>query len=108
LTIVSKITDAIFNEIRSVVRKNVEEAEVEVKRRIKKLVVIGIVTSIMGALVISMLGTASLFLMIGELKYLSLTMPAWEAFDVMGITSGLIGAVLLVVLLLIVRKQLSS
>ncbi|MDA4117984.1 MAG: hypothetical protein OK455_06535 [Thaumarchaeota archaeon] len=58
----------------------------------------GIVTSVLLSLVISLLGTASLFLMIGELKYLSTMMPAWKAWDIMGVTSGVIGGVLFLVL----------
>jgi hypothetical protein len=61
----------------------------------------GIITSVLLSLVISFLGAASLFLMIGELKYLSTTMPEGKAWDIMGLTSGVIGGVLFLVLFLI-------
>jgi flagellar biogenesis protein FliO len=35
-------------------------------------------------------------------------MPAWMAWDIMGIASGMIGALLLLVLFIIIRKQLRS
>jgi hypothetical protein len=60
------------------------------------------------ALIISLLGSAALFLLIGQLKYLSTFMPVWMAWDIMGITSGIIGALLLLVLFIIIRKQLRS
>jgi hypothetical protein len=42
------------------------------------------------------------------LKYLSTFMPAWMAWDIMGLTSGIIGALLLLVLFIIIRNQLRS
>jgi hypothetical protein len=59
-------------------------------------------------LIISLFGSAALFLLIGQLKYLSTFMPVWMAWDIMGITSGIIGALLLLVLFIIIRKQLRS
>jgi hypothetical protein len=58
----------------------------------------GIVISILSALVISLLGSASLFLVIGSLEYLSTFMPMWKAWDIMGLTSGVIGGLLFLVL----------
>jgi hypothetical protein len=43
----------------------------------------GIITSVLLSLMISFLGAASLFLMIGGLKYLSTTMPEWNGWDIM-------------------------
>ena len=108
MSIVRKITDSIFSEIKAILREYAHETEVAVKRRIKRLVLMAIVSCVLVSLVITMLGTASLFLMIGELKYLSLSMPEWEAFDIMGITAAVIAIVLFLVLFLIIRKQLNS
>ena len=62
----------------------------------------------MTALVISFVGSASLFILIGSLKYLMTSMPAWKAWYITGITSGVIGALILLGLLLFIRKQLRS
>src|SRR5580658_4671098 len=97
-----------MDEIRVILREYAQETEAVLKKRLKRLVLMGIVTSILVSLVISMLGTADLFLTIGELKYLSTMMPAWKAWDIMGVTSGVSGAVLFLVLYLIIRKQFSS
>ena len=108
MSIVRKFTDAIFNEIRAILREYAHETEAALKQRLKRLVLMGIITSILVSLVITMLGTADLFLTIGELKYLSTMMPAWKAWDIMGVTSGVSGVVLFLVLFLIIRKQFSS
>jgi hypothetical protein len=105
---VRQITDTILNEIRAILREYANETEAALKKRLKRLVILGIITTVLLSLVISLLGTADLFLTIGELKYLSRTMPEWKAFDIMGVTSGVVGGVLFLVLFLIIRKQFSS
>jgi Na+/melibiose symporter-like transporter len=59
-------------------------------------------------LVISFFGSAAIFTLFGSLKYLMTFMPAWKAWYITGISSGVIGALILLVLYLIVKKQLSS
>jgi hypothetical protein len=108
LSFVSKYADKIMDEIRVILREYAHETEAVLKKRLKKLVLMGILTSILVSLGISMLGTADLFLTIGGLKYLSTTMPAWKAWDIMGLTSAVTGAVVLLALFLIVRKQFRS
>jgi surface polysaccharide O-acyltransferase-like enzyme len=108
LSIVRNITDTIANEIRAILREYAHETEAALKKRLKRLVIMGIVTSILVSLVISLIGTADLFLTIGELLNLSTTMPMWKAFDIMGVTDGIIGGVLFVALFLIIRKQFGS
>jgi hypothetical protein len=108
LSIVRKLSDAILNEVRAILREYVQETEAAIKKRLQRLLIMGIITSILVSLVISMLGTADLFLTIGELKYLSTMMPAWKAWDIMGVTSGVSGAVLFVVLYVLIKKQLKS
>jgi hypothetical protein len=105
-TITRKVTDALFKEIRAILREYAHETEVVIKRRIRKLVIVGIVTSIMLSLVISLLGSASLFILIGSLEYLETFMPAWRAWDIMGLTSGVIAGVLFLALYMIIRRQL--
>lgn len=108
MSIVRKFTDAIFNEIRAILREYVHETEAAIKKRLQRLLITGVIISILVSLVITMLGTADLFLTIGELKYLSTMMPAWKAWDIMGVTSGVSGAVLFLVLYAVIKKQLKS
>jgi amino acid transporter len=84
------------------------ETEAAVKKRLKKLIIISIVGSVLMALGISFIGSASLFILIGSFKYLSTSMPAWEALYIMGITSGITAGVLFLGLFIIIRNQLRS
>ena len=105
---VREIIDALFKEIKATLKEYVHETENALKKRLQRILLTGIVVSVLLALVISLVGSAALFLLIGQLKYLSTFMPAWEAWDIMGLTSGAIGALLLLVLFIIIRKQLRT
>jgi len=108
LSFVRKITDAIVHEIKVILREYVNETEAALKKRLRKLLIIGAVISILTALVIAFLGSASLFILIGTLKYLETSMPAWKAWDIVGLTSGVIAVLLLLMLVIFIRKQLNS
>jgi hypothetical protein len=97
-----------LNEAKLALREYMHDTEAALKKRIKKILIYGIITSVLAALITSFLGSASLFILIGSLKYLQLSMPAWAAWYTVGITSGIIGGVLILVLFLIIRKQLKS
>ena len=103
-----EIIRIVLNEAKSALREYMRETEDALKKRIKKILIYGIVTSVLVALITSFLGSASLFILIGSLKRLELSMPAWEAWYIMGITSGIIGGVIIFVLFLIIRKQFQS
>jgi hypothetical protein len=103
-----EIIGAILNEIKAILKEYINEAEDAFKKRLKKLVIISIIGSVLMALAISFLGSASLFILIGSYKYLSNSMPAWEALYIMGITSGVIAGLLFFALYIIIRKQLGS
>jgi hypothetical protein len=103
-----EVIGAILNEIKAILKEYMNEAESAFKKRIKKLLIISIVSSVLMALGISFLGSASLFVLIGWFKYLSTSMPAWEALYIMGITSGIIAGVLFFGLFIIIRNQLRS
>jgi hypothetical protein len=107
LTSLNELIGALFNEIKAILREYVHETEAALKKRLKKLLITSIIISILLALTISFLGSAAIFTLIGSLKYLSTFMPAWKAWYITGISSGIIGALILLVLYLIVRKQLS-
>jgi hypothetical protein len=106
MSIARKISDAILNEIRAILREYMRETEIAVKRRLQKFLIMLVIVGVLTALVISLLGSASLFLLIGSLKYLELSMPAWKAWDIIGLTSVVVGGVLFLVLFMIIKKQL--
>jgi len=55
-----------------------------------------------------MIGAASLFFLIGSLRYLQTFMPAWQAWLVIGATSAVVAAVLLISLALMIWRQFRS
>ena len=103
-----EIIRAILNEIKAILKEYMNEAEVAFKKRIKRLLIISIVGSVLMALGISFLGSASLFILLGSFKYLRTSMPAWEALYIMGIMSGVIAGVLFFALFIMIRRQLRS
>lgn len=105
---IKEIIEALFNEIKAVIKEYVHEEEAALKKRLKKLLITSIIISILVSLVISFIGSASLFILIGSLKYLMLSMPAWEAWYITGITSGVIGGLLILVLVIIIMNQFKS
>jgi hypothetical protein len=108
LPTIKEIIEAFFNEIKAVIKEYVHEQQGALKKRLKKLLITSIIISILVSLVISFIGSASLFILIGSLKYLMTFMPAWKAWYITGITSGVIGAMLLLALFIIIRKQFKS
>ena len=105
---IKEIIKALFNEIKAILGEYKNEAEAALKKRLKKLIITSIIVSVLTALVISLIGSASLFILIGSLKYLMTFIPAWKAWYITGITSGVIGALIFLVLFLFIRKQLRS
>ena len=105
---IKEIIKALFNEIKAILKEYLNETETALKKRLKKLLITSIIVSVLIALVISFIGSASLFILIGSLKYLMTFMPAWKAWYITGISSGVIGALILLVLFLFIRKQLKS
>jgi TRAP-type C4-dicarboxylate transport system permease small subunit len=103
-----EIIGAILNEIKAILREYLNETEVAFKKRFKKLLVISVVGSVLMALGISFIGSASLFVLIGSFKYLSTSMPAWEALYIMGITSGVIAGLFFFGLFILIKKQLRA
>ena len=103
-----EIIYALLNEIKAILIEYVRETETALKKRLQRLLITGIIVSVLLALVISLFGSASLFILVGSLKYLSTFMPEWKAWDIMGITSGVVGGLLLLVLFIFIRKRLKS
>ena len=105
---VKEIIYALLNEIKAVLREYVHETEIALKKRLQKLLVTGIIVSVLVALVILSVGSAVVFLLIGSLKYLSTLMPVWQAWTIMGLTSAALAGLLFLVLFIIIKKQLRS
>jgi ABC-type multidrug transport system fused ATPase/permease subunit len=108
LTSLREIIEALFNEIKNVLKVFVHETETALKERLKKLLITSIIISVLLALVISFFGSAAIFTLIGSLEYLMTFMPAWKAWYITGISSGVIGALIILGLFLFIRKQLKS
>ncbi len=98
----------LFNEIKTVLKDFVHETEAALKERIKKLLITSIIIGILLALVISFFGSAALFTLIGSLEYLMTLMPAWKAWYITGISSGVVGALTIFGLFLFIKKQFKS
>ncbi len=105
---IREILKAILNEIKGVIKEYMNEAETAVKKRLKKLIIFSVVTTVLISLGISFAGTASLFVLVGSFFYLHQTMPTWEALYIMAITSAIIAAALFFGLYIIIRNQLRS
>ncbi len=103
-----EIIGSILNEIKALLKEYMNEAEAAFKKRLKRLLIISIISSVLITLGISLIGSASLFILIGSFKYLSSSMPAWEALYIMGITSGVTAGILFFALFIIIKKQFSS
>jgi hypothetical protein len=104
---IKEMIEAILSEIKGILKESLNEAGTALKKRLKKLLIISIIVSVLLALVISFVGSASLFILLGSLEYLVTLMPAWKAWYITGISSGIIGALILLGLFLFIRKQLS-
>ncbi|MGA2683193.1 MAG: hypothetical protein ABSF44_15505 [Candidatus Bathyarchaeia archaeon] len=108
MPLVREIINALLNEVKSILREYVREAKTTVKKRIQRILIAGIIVSILLGLAIALIGSASIFILIGSLKYLSTFMPAWKAWYIIGLTSGVVGSLLFLVLFIFIRKQLRS
>jgi len=98
----------LLNEVKSILREYLRETEDTLKKRLQRLLISGIIVSVLVSLIILLAGSASLFLLIGSLKYLSTFMPVWMAWTIMGLTSAVIAALLFGVLFIFIKKQLKS
>ena len=98
----------LLNEVKSILREYLRETEDALKKRLQRLLISGIIVSVLVSLVILLAGSAALFLLIGSLKYLSTFMPVWMAWTIMGLTSAVIAALLFGVLFIFIKKQLKS
>lgn len=97
-----------LDELKSTLKEYAQKQEVALKNRLKRLIIISVTSSVLLSVGISMAGAASLFFLIGSLRYLQTFLPAWQAWFVIAGTSGVVAAVLFVALFLIIRKQFTT
>ena len=74
-----KTVEDFLDEIKAAVIEYLHKMEAAAKARLKKLLVISIITMILVATASSFIGTASIFIIIGSLKYWMMFVPAWLA-----------------------------
>jgi di/tricarboxylate transporter len=108
LSFVQRIAEEVLKEIKAILREYLYETEAALKKRLRKILITGIIIGVLMTLVISLLGSAVIFILIGWLKYLETSMPAWEAWGIVGLTSGVVGGLLFLVLITFIRRQLRS
>ncbi len=97
-----------FDELKATLKEYLSKQEAALKTRLKKILIISIIGAVLMALGISMAGSASLFILIGSLRYLETFLPAWQAWLIIGATSAIAAAALFIALYLIIRKQLAN
>lgn len=108
MTPLKDIIKQLLNEAKAALKEYFQETETALKQRLKKLLIFSIASTILLSLAISLIGSASLFFLIGSLRYLETFLPAWQAWYIIGASSAAVAAALLVTLYLIIRKQLQS
>jgi hypothetical protein len=108
LVSVKEVVVGLLNELKAALKAYLHDTEVAFKKRVRKLLLVSITGMVLLAVAITFLGSAALFLLIGQYKYLRQTLPAWLAWDIMGLVAILIGGLFLLGLYLIIRKQLKT
>jgi hypothetical protein len=108
MTALKELITQFLNELKTILREYTQKQEEALKQRIKRILVISITGAVLLALGISLAGFASLFILIGSLRYLETFLPAWQAWLIIGGTSVVVAAALFLALALLIRKQLSA
>lgn len=94
--------------MRSALDEYLHEVEDAFSERLRRLVATCIIIGFLSALAILLLGSSFVFLLIGSVKYLSLGMPVWEAWETAGLIAGVLGTILILALFSVTRKRLDS
>lgn len=95
----------LLNEVKAALTEYFQETEDALKQRLKRLLIFSVATAVLVALVTTFVGSASLFFLIGSLRYLQTFLPAWQAWFIIGGTSAAVAAAIIIALLLIIRRQ---
>ncbi|MCW4029145.1 MAG: hypothetical protein NWE92_05810 [Candidatus Bathyarchaeota archaeon] len=97
-----------FDEVKAAIKEYTKKQEAAFKQRLKKLLVISIVSTVLLSIAITTTAAASLFFLIGFLRYLETFLPPWQAWMVIGVTSAATAAGLFGGLAFIIKKQTST
>jgi integral membrane sensor domain MASE1 len=98
----------ILNEAKIALEEYFQETEVALKQRLKKFLIFSIVSAILMSVGISLIGAASLFFLIGGLRYLQTFLPSWQAWLIIAATAAVAAAALLISLALIIWRKFRS
>lgn len=98
----------VLDQIKEALKEYAQKQEGAMKRRLKRLLIYSITGAVLMSVGISMAGAASLFFLIGSLRYLQTFMPAWQAWFVVAASSAVTAAVLFIALFFVIRSQLRA
>ena len=107
-TSLKEIIKSFLEDLKCVLKEYADKQETVLKARLKRILIISITGMLILALSISLAGAASLFILIGTLRYFETFLPAWQAWLVMAVIAGVIAAALFTTLYLLIRKQLKT
>jgi phosphotransferase system glucose/maltose/N-acetylglucosamine-specific IIC component len=107
-TTLRELITQFLDELKAILKEYAEKQEVALKARLKRLLIFSITGAVLMSVGISMAGAASLFFLIGGLRYLETFLPAWQAWLVIAGTAAVAAAALFIALFLIIRKQLAA
>ncbi len=98
----------VLNEVKAALSEYFQETEDALKQRLKRMLIFSIASAVLLALVTTFVGGASLFFLIGSLRYLETSMPAWQAWFIIAGTSAAVAAGIIIALILIIYRQFRS
>jgi hypothetical protein len=105
---VKEAITSFLNQIKAALKEYMSKQEAALKTRLKKILIVSITGAVLMSVGISLAGSASLFILIGSLRYLETFLPAWQAWYIIGASSAVAAAAFFVALYLLIRKQLAS
>jgi integral membrane sensor domain MASE1 len=108
LTELKELITQFFNEVKATLKEYAQKQEAALKQRLKKLLILSVTGAVLLSLGILLAGSASLFILIGSLRYLETFLPAWQAWYIIGATAAIVAAAMFLALFIIIKKQLAS
>src|SRR5512138_1154368 len=100
-----EVIKSFLEDLKCSLKEYASKQEAALKERLKKILIISITGIAILALAILIAGTASLFFLIGSLRYLETFLPAWQAWLVMAAIAGVIATILFIALYILIRKH---
>lgn len=103
-----EVIKSFLEDLKCSLKEYASKQEAALKERLKKILIISVTGMAILALAILIAGAASLFFLIGTLRYLETFLPAWQAWLVMAVIAGVIATILFTALYILIRKQLTT